>query len=563
MTTIPLDRFLRYDELTATLRSVADAAPEIVELSSIGRSHEGREIWLVTLTDTSTGPAAEKPAMWVDANIHATELTASVAALSLIRHLVERRGSDERVAEALRTRTFYVVPRVNPDGAELALADRPRFLRSSVRPWPWSDRWRQPGLHGGDIDGDGRILSMRVPDPSGAWTIHPDEPRLMVPVPIDGVVDRPRYRMLDEGELESFDGYTVPTPRPPEALDLNRNFPAGWGTSVSGSGDFPGSEPEVLALVRAIAERPNICGTNAYHTHGGVLLRPSSTRADSALPPDDVWAWKELGARCTELTSFPVHSVFEDFTWDPTDTMSGAADDWAYEHLGVFSWTTEFWDAIHAATGERAPHSLWYVTIDPELELKVLRWFDEHHAGGYVDWYPFDHPQLGPVELGGWESLRSWINPPAALLEAEIAGHAEFAVFHALASPRIEIERLVAVPLGDDVWRVTAGIANTGWLPTTVTAWAAKHSIVLPLAADVSGPDGAPLELIDGEPRRLLGQLAGRMRARFVGDDDITDRTSVSWLVRAQAGTDVTVTARHPRGGLDRSAISLGSAGPG
>ncbi len=35
-------------------------------------------------------------------------------------------------------------------------------------------------------------------------------------------------------------------------LDLNRNFPAGWGPKVPGAGDHPLSEPEIDALVRAI-----------------------------------------------------------------------------------------------------------------------------------------------------------------------------------------------------------------------------------------------------------------------------------------------------------------------
>ena len=143
--------------------------------------------------------------------------------------------------EALRTRTFYVVPRVNPDGVEAALADSPTLRRSSMRPWPYGDRHQWPGLAQRDIDGDGRILSMRIADPDGAWTEHPDDPRVMTPVPIDGIVasGTQRYRMLTEGLVNDYDGFTVPRPNPPEALDMNRNFPAGWGTAVRGSGDHP------------------------------------------------------------------------------------------------------------------------------------------------------------------------------------------------------------------------------------------------------------------------------------------------------------------------------------
>ncbi len=554
----PLDHFCRYDELTTFLHGLAEAHPDLVTIESIGRSHEGRELWLATVTDSSTGPHTDKPAMWVDANIHATELTASVAAIGLLRRLVTGHRDDDVVRSALATRTFYVMPRVNPDGAELALADQPTFIRSGVRPWPWTDRWAQPGLHRGDVNGDGLILSMRIEDPTGAWTPHPDDQRLMIPVPPDARTTGPRYRLLDEGRVDDFDGYTVPRPGPVQGLDFNRNFASGWGTSVPGSGDFPGSEPEIHALMKAMTDRPNICGANAYHTSGGVLLRPSSTLADTTLPPDDVWMFETLGARGTELSTYPVHSTFEDFTWDRSQTMSGAADDWAYEHLGVFAWTTEFWDAIHAATGARSPTSIWYVTVEPEVELAVLRWFDRHHPGHYHDWKPFEHPQLGPVEIGGWDTLRTWINPPPAALEAEVAPHADFAVFQALASPRLEIEHVEVAALGNDTWRLSAGVANTGYLPTNVTRWAAKHDLVRPVVAELHPSPG--VSILGGDAnRRTLGQLAGYSQARFAGHNDGTpNRALATWLVAGSAGATVEVVVRHQRAGIARAVAVLG-----
>ncbi|MGH9134410.1 MAG: M14 family metallopeptidase, partial [Ilumatobacteraceae bacterium] len=262
------DRYLRYDELTAWLHGIADANPGLVTLEQYGTSYEGRSLWLATITDHSTGAPETKPAHWVDASIHAVELTATVSACHLVHHLVAGyAAADPTVVEAVGTRTFYVVPRVNPDGAERVLADRPTFRRSSVRPWPWRDGVRLPGLHVEDIDGDGRVLAMRIADPDGAWMPHPADERLMIPVPAEGPArGTSRYRMFLEGTVHDHDGFTIPTPAPPESLDLNRNFPAGWGTGVTGSGDHPLSEPEIDALVRAISARPNICGYNAYHT---------------------------------------------------------------------------------------------------------------------------------------------------------------------------------------------------------------------------------------------------------------------------------------------------------
>ena len=547
-----LDRFLRYDEFTTELQAMAATHPDLLQVESIGRSHEGRDLWLATVTDAATGTHDTKPAQWVDANIHATELTGSVAALNLIDHLVT--SDDDDVGRARRTRTFYVVPRVNPDGAELAMSDHPRLLRSSVRRWPWQDGHVPPGLDEGDVDGDGRILTMRIPDPHGAWRAHPDEPRLLTRRQPDEPGGEGCYRLLREGWLRDHDGFTIPTPRTQEGLDLNRNFPAGWAQEVAGPGDFPGSEPEILALMAAVVARPNVCGYNAYHTSGGVLLRPSSTRPDRELPPVDVRTWTQLGRRCTELTTYPVHSVYEDFTWDQSKVMSGAADDWAYEHLGVYSWTTEYWDVIAAATDQRAHTDIWVTGPTQEQELAVLRWADEHHAGEmFVEWHPFDHPQLGPIELGGWDWLHSWTNPPSGRLRAEVAPHAEFAVFQALAAPALEVLLAEAEPLGEGTWRVRAGIANTGWLPTTVTERARANGLVLPAVVELSGPsrpDG--LEVLDPPARREVGQLAGRSELELRSgrtNDGTADRVLVTWTVRAPVGTEVVIVARHQRAG--------------
>ena len=549
---LAFDRFVRFDELTAALHDLAATYPNLVSLEQYGTSFEGRPLWLVTVTDTSTGAHHTKPAYWVDANIHSVEVTGGAAALHLLHVLsTAAERNDTTTLQALRTCTFYVVPRVNPDGVEAALADSPTYRRSSMRPWPWRDRHQWPGLVEHDIDGDGRLLTMRIVDPHGAWMPHADDARVMVPVPVDGIVPTGvnRYRLLAEGTIDSYDGFTVPQPNNPESLDMNRNFPAGWARAVRTSGDHPLSEPEIDALVRAIVARPNICGYNAYHTSGGVLLRPSSTESDSKLAPFDVWTWNELGARGTALTSYPVHSVYEDFTWDKSSPMSGAADDWAYEHLGLFGWTTEFWDLIHAATGKRARTDIWYTGPSAEEELAIARWCDQH-GPYYLPWKPFDHPQLGAVEIGGLDWFRVFVNPPPELLVEEIRPHAEFAVFQALAAPHLEILVATATPVGAGVWQVDVGIANTGWLPTHISTRAAQQNLVLALTAELTLPVG--VEIIGGVNRQQLGQLAGRSGHRIDGgshNDGTPDRVLARWLVRAGDVAGIVAVAVHPRAG--------------
>ena len=179
MPTLRFDRFYRYAELTEILQTFASEHPRLVAIESIGKSHEGRDIWLATVTNRETGQALDKPAFWVDGNIHSTEVAASVANLYFLNLLVSRYGHDADVTRALDTRAFYICPRINPDGAEWALADKPKWVRSSTRAYPYDDDAIE-GLTVEDIDGNGRILQMRLADANGIWKAHPQEPRLMI-----------------------------------------------------------------------------------------------------------------------------------------------------------------------------------------------------------------------------------------------------------------------------------------------------------------------------------------------------------------------------------------------
>jgi hypothetical protein len=100
-----------------------------------------------------------------------------------------------------------------------------------------------------------------------------------------------------------------------------------------------------------------------------------------------------------------------------------------YEHLGVFSWTTEFWDIVHAATGHRCSTKVWYLGFSVEEELAIAKWADANAPELYVPWRGFEHPQLGYVELGGPNHFKLLSNPPLHMLKQEVAPHADFAVY--------------------------------------------------------------------------------------------------------------------------------------
>jgi murein tripeptide amidase MpaA len=554
---VPFDRFLGYDELTALLHAFAEERPQLVSIESAGQSWEGRDIWVVAVTNAETGPAAEKPAFLLEANIHSTELTGSAGALHLLRRLVEGHGSDERVTRLLDTRAVYVIPRLNPDGAEHAVRDK-KFTRSSVRPWPLEE---QPeGLRMGDVDGDGRLLSMRVRDDNGAWKAHPDDPRLLVRRDPDEEGGE-YFRLFPEGEIDGYDGVTVKMAPPLEGLDLNRNFPYGWETESiqRGAGPYPASEPEIRAYVQAVADRPNICAHVAYHTFSGVHLRPYAGEPDERFPADDLRTFREIGEKGTALTGYPAVSIFHGFKYDPKQAITGDVHDWLYEQLGCVTWTTEFWSPQKEAGLDVHPIE-WLQGHPPDDDLALLRWADETYPGkAYVDWYRFDHPQLGEVELGGWDRLGYWANIPFDRLESELAPHTEWAIWTALLTPRLDVRSFDADPLGGDAWRIRLVLQNSGWLPTHVTEKALERNAVRPVEVQLELPEGATLA--SGDAKTEAGQLAGRNKLRSThwwGNDWATsDLAKLEWVVTAPDGGEIRVVARHQRAGTARAEIQL------
>jgi len=560
---VRFDRYYRYDDLTRILREFAAEFPDLVRVESIGTSYEGRDVWLAAVTNFGSGEDRARPAFYVDGNIHASEVSPTSACLYLINRLVTQYGQDADITRCLDTRAFYICPRVNPDGAEWALADTPKIIRSSTRPYPYDE---EPigGLLQEDVDGDGRMLIMRIPDPHGAWKAAEEDPRLMVrrdPAETGGQY----YRLLPEGRIENWDGVTIEMAPRRERLDLNRNFPSGWKQEheQQGAGPFPGSEPETRNTMMFIANHPNITGAVTFHTFSGVLLRPFSDKNDESFVPEDLWTFQKIGEQGTATTGYPAVSVYHDFRYYPKSFISGGFDDWMFGHVGVFAWTVELWSPQRQAGITDYKYIDWYREHPVEDDLTMLKWSDETLNGeGYVDWYQFEHPQLGTIELGGWNQLYAFRNPPPQFLEKEIAPFADWLLWHALISPHAEIHEASATPLGAGAYSIRLVVQNTGWLPSYVTKNALERKVVRPIVAEIELPEGATLAA--GKQREEIGQLEGRAYkpaspSGFGAADPTTDRAKVEWVVVAPKGGTVKVIARHDRAGTVSAELPLAS----
>ena len=269
------NRLSDFDEITALLKGYAAAYPTWVTLESIGKSTEGRDMWLLTLNNPATGDVLSKPAMYVDGNTHGNEIQGTEAALYTIDFLLKNYGRLDRVSELLDRASFYFVPVVNPDSradwfAEPATANYPRTVKTPVD----DDRDGLVDEDGyDDLDGDGVITQMRmkVPLGQGDYRLHPKDPRILVPIEKDEQGDYIElgYEGFDndgDGSInEDSVGY----------VDPNRSWGYGWQPRYvqGGAHNYPLSIPETRSIAVWALSAPNIAAVQTFHNSGGMIIR--------------------------------------------------------------------------------------------------------------------------------------------------------------------------------------------------------------------------------------------------------------------------------------------------
>ncbi len=544
------NRYFTNEELAQLLAEWADAYPSILDLRVLGASQEKKDIHLLVITHQGAGSDDSKPAIWVDANIHATEIAGTTTALRVAWELLSKYGREQRVTRLVNTCTFYIVPRLNPDGAAWAMADIPRYVRSGTRPYPYEDR--MPGLHNEDVDGDGRILSMRIPDPNGDWKISSTNPKLMEKRDPDEQGGE-YFRVLPEGRIEDYDGFIVDIARPLQGLDFNRNYPFQWRTENEqrGAGPYPTSEPEIRAHVDFVANHPNIVAGVAYHTYSGVILRPYGTKADSEMETDDLWVYEAIAERAQALTGYRTVSVFHDFKYHPKQVITGPSNDWLYDNQGIYGYVIELWDIVGRATGKFDRKFIDWMRVHPhEDDVQIFEWAQDNGAGkGYVDWYEFDHPQLGIIELGGWNSMYTWRNPPHHFMGEEAERNVPYILLLAELLPHLEVHTLEASPLGDGRYHVRMVVDNRGFLPT-YGSQVARQRGARPVWVELELPQGA--SFVQGARRTELGHLEGRSNKLAVSTfrpPGMDNRAMAEWVVQAAPGETLEFHIRSDRAG--------------
>jgi murein tripeptide amidase MpaA len=545
-----------YSETTSILKNFAERYKHLCRLYSIGKSFQGKEIWCMEITDYDTGSPKNKPGMYIDGNTHAGEVSGAEVCLYVIDHLIKNFGNDPLVTNLLKKRVFYILPKINPDGSDSYLRKPSDPADPKLKKVDDDEDGLMDEDGPNDLNGDGIISIMRIPDENGPLKTSPKDPRLMVTREIDG---KGEWRIIGpEGLDDDNDGRINEDPPGRVRTVSNRNYPAYWAPEwvQSSAGPYPLSEPEAKAQIDFILAHPNIAGIQAHHTHSGVILRPYCNLGDEHIPAQDMRFFMAIGDLGTKITGYPVLSVYNDFTTNKSNPRHGVFVDWAYDHFGALAYTTEIW---------KAPGETGKSVFEGTDENIAMEWNDKELAGkGFVNWTKYNHPKFGEVEIGGWVSNYFTQNPPAKFMEEEWKKNCLFELKHAEMLPFLKIEKVEKESLGDNLFRLTVTIANEGYLPTNVTQKAIDNRLAKPVLATIK-LEGA--ELLIGDTEVDLGHIPGNAPAtfsRFSSRRSVLPRNikTVKWLVRGNGkGSKAEIFVESQKAGKTKREIFLQKGG--
>lgn len=511
-------------ELQAACARLASEHPREATILPLVDTPGGRRVDIVRIARGDLQPG--RPAVLVVAGLDGPLAWTSGVALEAARELLSSR--DAEVRRLLSQATLYVVPRANPDACEARFATPLLEQRASARGGD-DDRDGAEGEDApGDVDGDGQVLQMRVPDPDGEWLVDPRDPRAM------RKADRAKgevgtHRIMPEGRDSDRDELAGEDP----LLDvvLNRNFPQGWREHALESGAWPTSLAESRALCDFVLAHPEIVAVVSYGDLDNCTDRPRS-RDDwprrSASPSEGI------PAADADAMALLVKRSGVKFTGQSRGSDGGTFQAWVQAQRGQWSFHANLWSLPLDAEAPKVEGAPEPPADLPEAgeDAKRLRWIDrEKESARFAPWRAFQHPDLGPVEVGGFAPF-ALVEPPREA-RARIAGEqARFLATLLRELPRPRVARFAAKDLGAGLLQVELELRNDALLATR-TQVAQRTGGVRALRVRLQLPSDAT---------RLAGPAEAQVDLPGLGG-----KAELTWLVRGVDAEDLVVEVEGPQ----------------
>lgn len=116
----PVFKHHNFTEMESLLKDYAARYPHITRLYSIGKSIQGRDLWVMEITDHPGIHEPLEPEFKYVANMHGNEVIGRFLCLLLIQALLESYGKDLSLTKLVDDTRIHIFPSMNPDGFEIS-----------------------------------------------------------------------------------------------------------------------------------------------------------------------------------------------------------------------------------------------------------------------------------------------------------------------------------------------------------------------------------------------------------------------------------------------------------
>lgn len=521
------NKYYTYKGVTDLCNTLQKQFPDLVKVESIGKSVQGRDILLLTVSDRKTGDPDKKPGFWIDGNIHSIELQGTEMALYTAWYLCEMYDQNSFIKELLRDKTFYIAPTINPDAREyFTSAGVPPRSGLSPRDNDRDGLLDEDGYD--DLNGDKNITQMRRKNPEGSYIEDPKDRRRMIRV---APGEKGEYDLLGyEGTDNDGDGMV--NEDGPGGYDGNRDWGFNWEPNYvqSGADKYPFTFPENQAIRDFAIKHRNITGAQSFHNSGGMILRGPSIKgggAEAYSREDD--AAIDLIGKKGELM-IPGYRLVT--IWKDMYTVWGGELDWWHGAMGCFVFSNELW----------TPYLMFSDTahID-QYEFDRLLLFED----AFIPWQKINHPVYGEIETGGFNKNFGRLHP-GFLIESDAHRNAAFCIYNSWQSPKLEVSDLKVQKLSGGLTEVTATVENKRLLPTH-SASNLRYRIDHPDYITIEGGAVVAGMIVRDKDLKINEEQEKNPGRLEVANIPGYGRVNVKWIVKG--GNKFTVIVESVKGG--------------
>ncbi|MBZ9777811.1 M14 family metallopeptidase [Psychroflexus sp. CAK8W] len=521
------NRYNTYDGIVDLMKKINKAYPKLTRLESIGKSYEDRDIYMLTVSDFNTGNPDEKPAMYIDGNIHSNEIQGAEFSLYTAWYLTEMFDDLEFITELLEDKTFYIVPTINPDARDNYMKEpnTPHSPRSGMIVLDNDGDGESGEDRFDDLDGNNHITYMIRKSPTGQYIKDPQDDRRLIRVADEeqGEYEMLGYEGIDndgDGEVnEDGIGY----------YDPNRDWGWKWQPDYvqRGAYKYPFSLPENRAVADFVMKHPNIAGAQSYHNYGGMILRgPGAEEDKDTYNREDVRIYDAIAEKGEEMIpGYRYLTVYKDLY-----SVFGGELDWFYGGRGIYTYTNELMVSYlyyHKNEGRG----------NQEEELKVDKYLTFGDA--FIDWKEYKHPQYGTIEIGGFKKNFGRAHP-GFLLEQDAHRNMAFTIYHGYQTPKLSIIDVEEKSLGSGLKEITATIYNERLMPTH-SSQDLKFKIERPDLVTISNADVVAGMIVEDEDFNKVNEQVHHPETLRVPNIPGMETVKARWIVSGAGNYNINV----------------------